>query len=126
MEIPKGHQAVMPYLMVEGAARFIHFTQQVFQAVLTYATNRDESELLKHAEITINGSVIMFCDATEQWKPQTANFFVYVEDADHTYKTALDNGAESVMELSDQSYGRTCGVRDPVGNVWWVTSIQQA
>ncbi len=124
MEIPKGHQAVMPYLILEGAERFIRFAQQVFNAMLTYTANRDDTQLLKHAEVAINGSTIMCCDATEEWKPQPGSFFVYVEDADSTYQTALNNGARSVMELSNQSYGRTCGVSDPCGNTWWITSIQ--
>jgi uncharacterized glyoxalase superfamily protein PhnB len=72
----------------------------------------------------IDGSTIMLADATEQWKEQTANLFVYVENADKAYNTALENGATSLMELSDQSYGRTCGVTDPVGNVWWITSMK--
>ena len=41
MEIPKGHQAVMPYLMVEDAAKFIEFTKDVFDAELTYRGERD-------------------------------------------------------------------------------------
>jgi len=28
------------------------------------------------------------------------------------------------MQLSDQSYGRTCGVKDPCGNSWWITSVE--
>ena len=51
--------------------------------------------------------------------------FVYVEDADETYKKAVENGAETVMPPDDQPYGRSCGVTDPFGNVWWITSITE-
>lgn len=78
-----------------------------------------------HSEIQINGSTIMFCEATEEWKVQPANLFVYVENADASYKKAIDAGATTIMELNDQDYGRTCGVEGPVGNVWWITSIQE-
>ncbi|WP_160717824.1 VOC family protein [Chitinophaga solisilvae] len=124
MEIPKGHQAVMPYMMLSDAAGFIRFTEKVFGAMLTHTTNRDNTDKIMHAEIQIAGNTIMFCDATEQWKEQTANLFVYVPDADTTYHTAIDNGGATIMELTDQHYGRTCGVKDPVGNVWWITSVK--
>lgn len=67
----------------------------------------------------------MVTDETKDWTVQNANLFVYVPDADETYKKALDNGALSLMELSDQDYGRTCGVTDPFGNIWWITAVSK-
>ena len=58
-----------------------------------------------------------------EWKPATANMFVYVDNADARYKKAIDAGSETVMEPADQDYGRSCGVTDPFGNVWWITSV---
>ena len=124
MNIPKTHQAVMPYLIVADAAKLIDFAKKVFDAALNFTELRDDTEKIRHAEIQIDGSTIMLADATDEWKQQPANLFVYVEDADQTYNSALENGATSLMELSDQSYGRTCGITDPVGNVWWITSIK--
>jgi PhnB protein len=125
MEIPQGHQAVMPYLMLRGAGAFIEFTQKVFSATLSTTRMREDGATVMHSEIEIGGSTIMFCDATEEWAPQTANMFVYVQSADATYALALAHGATTVMELSNQDYGRTCGVADPFGNVWWITSVTQ-
>lgn len=122
MKIPAGHQTVMPYLILEKAALFIEFTQNVFDAKLTHHSMRDEI-LLGHCEIQIGGSTIMFSDASPDWESQTANLFVYVDNADERFKKALDAGATVLMELSDQDYGRTCGVSDPFGNVWWITSV---
>ncbi len=76
-----------------------------------------------HAEVTLNGSTIMVTDEITDWAKQTANLFVYVPNADETYQKALENGAVSLMGLSNQDYGRTCGVTDPFGNVWWITSV---
>lgn len=123
MNIPQGHQAVMPYLMLPDAAKFIDFTKAVFNASPGMQRLRDDGNTIMHAEINIGGSTIMFADATAQWTPQTANMFVYVDNADATFQKALDNGATVVMDLSDQDYGRTCGVSDPFGNVWWITSV---
>lgn len=122
MKIPAGHQTVMPYLILEKAALFIEFTRNVFDAKLTHHSMRDEI-LLGHCEIQIGGSTIMFSDASPDWESQTANLFVYVDNADERFKKALDAGATVLMELSDQDYGRTCGVSDPFGNVWWITSV---
>ncbi|MGY0036345.1 VOC family protein [Pedobacter sp. NJ-S-72] len=125
MNIPKKHQAVMPYLMLKDALKFIDFTKEVFHAELIEDMHKlkEDGTGVMHSEITINGSTIMFCDASAQWPPQNANLFVYVENADKTYKKALEAGAESLMGLSDQNYGRTCGIKDQFGNVWWITSV---
>jgi uncharacterized glyoxalase superfamily protein PhnB len=50
--------------------------------------------------------------------------FVYVDNADEIYQKALQEGAVSIMEPADQSYGRSCGVEDPYGNTWWITSVK--
>jgi len=126
MNIPNGHQVVMPYLMLNGALKFIDFVKIVFDAKLNNNMHklREDGISVMHSEISIGSSTLMITDATEQWPAQTANLFVYVNDADETYKRAIDKGATTVMELSNQDYGRTCGVTDPFGNVWWITSVR--
>ena len=126
MNIPNGHQVVMPYLMLNGALKFIDFVKIVFDGKLNNNMHklREDGISVMHSEISIGSSTLMITDATEQWPAQTANLFVYVNDADETYKRAIDKGATTVMELSNQDYGRTCGVTDPFGNVWWITSVR--
>ena len=121
MNIPTGHSAVMPYLMLEDAAGFIDFIKAVFDAEITHESMRDS--IVGHCEAQISGGTIMFSNSRDEWKPQTANMFVYVENADETYAKALEKGAETVMPPDDQEYGRSCGVTDPFGNTWWITSI---
>jgi len=121
MKIPEGHQAVMPYLMMDDAAAFIDFIKTVFGAEMTQESIRDG--IVGHCEARINGSTIMFSNSRGEWKAATGNLFVYVDDADETYQKALDRGATSVMEMADQDYGRSGGFSDPHGNVWWVTSV---
>ncbi|WP_291148756.1 VOC family protein [Flavobacterium sp. UBA7680] len=123
MNLPAEHQTVMPYLILKGASQFIDFTKNVFGASETHSKALREDGTIMHAEITLNGSTIMVTDETQDWSKQTANLFVYVLNADKTYLKALENGAVSLMGLSDQDYGRTCGVTDPFGNVWWITSV---
>ena len=123
-KIPGNYQTVMPYLIVKDAAKFISFMQTVFNATETYKAMRDENTIM-HAEIMIGGSTIMFADSTETYGARNAGMFIYVDDADETFKKAIDNGVTVVNEMSDQSYGRSGGVTDPFGNTWWITSINK-
>ena len=114
----------MPYLMLDGASKFLDFTTKVFNGVVTQTHfQEDEPNLIKHSEVSINESTIMFCDSRAEWPAKPASMFVYVENADDTYQKALAEGGNSIMEPADQDYGRSCGVEDPCGNVWWITSV---
>jgi PhnB protein len=124
MKIPGSHQTIMPYLIVDGAEKFIDFTKKVFNAEEIFKGMREDGRTVMHAEIQIGSSTIMFADTTDQYKSRPAGLFIYVEDADETYKTAIARGATIVTELSDQDYGRTGGVADPFGNTWWITSVK--
>ena len=121
LNIPEGYQRIMPYLIIKNAPAFFGFTQKVFGATERYKAMRDET-LIMHAEISIGGSVIMFADATEQYTERPAGMFIYVDDCDAVYQKALENGATSITEPGDQSYGRSAGICDPFGNTWWLTS----
>ena len=121
LKIPENYQTVMPYLVLENAARFISFMQRVFDAKETHKTMRDE-QIIMHGEIEIGGSTIMFADSTDQYTICNAGMFIYVPNADVAYNKALENGATAITSLSDQAYGRSGGVLDPFGNTWWITS----
>jgi uncharacterized glyoxalase superfamily protein PhnB len=123
MKVPNGHQAIMPYLMLNEAGKFFDFVQTVFDAKESSRTLREDKKTIMHSEIQINGSTIMYCEATEDWKQQNTNLFIYVVNADVAFNKAIEAGAKTIMPLTDQDYGRTCGVEDPFGNRWWITSI---
>ncbi len=125
MNIPEHNQTVMPYLILKNAADFIRFTQSVFDAVeIEKVRSMRDDKTIMHSEIMIGDSTIMFADSTEEFNQRTAGLFIYVENADETYEKAIDEGATTIMELSNQPYGRTCGVTDPFGNIWWITSVK--
>ena len=121
-KIPPNYQTIMPYLIIPDASGFITFTQKVFNAIETHKTMRDE-KIIMHGEIMIDDCTIMFADCTEMFKPRTAGMFLYVINADETYKKALELGATSIQKPSDQPYGRSCGILDAFGNTWWITSL---
>jgi uncharacterized glyoxalase superfamily protein PhnB len=72
----------------------------------------------------IGESTIMFADVTDKYKTQTAGLFVYVDNADETFKNAIEEKATIITPVSDQPYGRSGGVTDPFGNTWWITSVK--
>lgn len=123
MNIPQGYQTVMPYLILKNAQKFIEFTQKVFDAKENKENKamRDENTIM-HDEIVIGNSTIMFADSTEEYGIRNASFFICVDNADETYKKAIDAGATVLREVADQSYGRSGGIKDPFGNDWWITS----
>ena len=121
-KIPENYQTLMPYLILRNAEKFIAFTKDIFSAIEITKVMRGEN-IIMHAEIMIGESTLMIADATEGYEPQTSGLFVYVDNADSTYKKAIDLGATIITPLSDQPYGRSGGILDPFGNTWWITSV---
>lgn len=121
LNIPDGYQQIMPYLILKNAAGFIDFMKHAFGAEEKLREMRNETTIM-HAEIKLGNSTIMFADSTDQFSPQNAGLFIYVEDTDDTYKKALAAGATSIQPPVDQTYGRSAGVKDPFGNTLWITA----
>lgn len=120
MELPKGHQDVMPYYIIPDAHKFHSFLKEVFEAKELQTYLNDDGSIM-HAEVQIGKSTLMFGNSDGQWKPMTSSVFVYVENVDKTFAKALKEGAVSLMEPEDKDYGRSCGLKDSFGNTWWLT-----
>jgi len=120
--IPEGYHTVTPYLVVDGAERVLEFIRRTFQTQERYSMPSEDGKI-RHAEIQIGDSVVMLSDPTEQWPAMPSTLHVYLEDCDAAYRRALEAGGVSVREPEDQFYGdRSAGVRDPGGNIWWVST----
>ena len=123
--IPDGYHAVTPYLVVQGAAKLIDFLKQAFGAQEIERLTRPDGAI-GHAEVRIGDSVVMMGEACGEWTPMLGALYLYVNDADATYKRALQAGATSTMEPTDQFYGdRSAGVKDPAGNQWWIATHKE-
>ena len=121
MKQPDYYNTVMPYLILNDPEGFLDFTRRLFDAE-EMMISRDEKGGMRHGEIRIGDSAIMFGQSGGEWKTQPAGLYIQVSDCDASYKKALVLGAASVMEPSDQDYGRNAGVADPFGNTWWLVS----
>ncbi len=121
MKIPEGYQTVMPYLILDNAIAFFNFTSEVFGAK-EKSKHLDDKGGLIHGEITFGDSTIMFGQASEQWGVQNSGLYINIDNADEVFANAITKGASVVQPMSDQVYGRTGGIKDPFGNVWWITT----
>ena len=120
--IPEGYHSVTPYLVAKGADTLLDFVKKAFGADETVRMPGPGGSI-GHAEVRIGDSVVMLADASEESPATRSVLHLYVEDSDATYGRALEAGGESLREPTDQFYGdRMAGVRDPVGNSWWIAT----
>ena len=114
---------VIPYILVNGAARAIEFYRKVFGAEETGARFTDPAGKVGHAEITIGNSRIMLADEQPpEYRFAPITFHLRVDDADAVVARATAAGATLARPVVDQPYGDRSGVvLDPFGHSWMVS-----
>ena len=124
MKIPEQYQhAVIPHIMVDGAAEAIGFYIAAFGASEYFRLGGDAGRIV-HAEIGIHGHTLMLGDADAPFAPPGAAgtsvaLHVYVSDVDGLTARAVSAGAELLSRSADMPYGaRQSMLRDPFGHVW--------
>ena len=129
---------VNPYLTIDGAADAIEFYKKAFGATENHRMPAEDGKRLMHAEIAINGGVVMmsdnfpeFCADGEVTMPtlenpapiQVALHFKGPADVDAIYARAVGAGAKSVMEPADTFWNaRFAVVADPFGHRWMLNA----
>jgi len=121
MNIPSTYLPVMPYLILDDAAAFLEYAKRVFNATEQMIVPDEERRTIRHGEIRIHDAVIMFANSMEQWKQKTAGMFIYVDNLDRVYTTAIEQGGLSLDKPQKKEYGYSAGFEDPFGNQWWIT-----
>ncbi len=120
--IPDGFHTVTPYLLVAGVPKLIEFLKKAFGGEETECLAMEDGTVM-HAQVKIGDSIIMLGDPRGRCEPMPMSLYLYVPDTDAVYQRAIEAGGESVMEPADQFYGdRNAGVKDPVGNTWWIAT----
>jgi uncharacterized glyoxalase superfamily protein PhnB len=75
------------------------------------------------AEMTIDDAVILVSDGGGLRDASPVFLYVYVEDADATWRRAIDAGARTIEPPADMPYGdRRATVQDAWGNTWQVAT----
>ncbi|MBV9889372.1 MAG: VOC family protein [Rhizobacter sp.] len=120
--IPDGYPAVIPYLMVPDAERFIAFLSTVFCARLTEQLRRPDGKI-GHTEVRVGDSMIMLSETAEGYPATPVMLHFYVDDVDATFRRAVAAGGTVVAEPTNQFYGdRSGGVKEPSGNTIWIAT----
>ena len=124
--IPDGFHTVTPYLVVSGVSTLLEFLKQAFDAQEILSPMLRSDGRVGHAEVKIGDSIIMMGEPMGDMQPMPGSLYLYVQDTDAVYQRALQAGATSLMEPADQFYGdRSAGVKDAVGNQWWIATHQE-
>ena len=115
---------VVPYLLVDGAAKAAEFYKRAFGAEIAAMLPPDDQGRTCHLHLYINGSSLMFGDPMPEQgcplvPPQGFNLMLMVDDIESAFKRAVEAGAEVVMPVAKMFWGDTYAqVRDPFGITW--------
>ena len=120
-----------PYLTVKDAAKAITFYKKAFGATESTRMAAQDGKRLMHAELAINGGMVMLSDefpehggvpapSTKSPAPvATAVHFAKPAEVDATYKRAVKAGCTSTMEPQDTFWdARFAMLADPFGHRW--------
>ena len=122
---PEGYHSVTPYLIVNDAAKALDFYRDAFGA--TELFRLPMGDRVAHAETRIGDTIFMLSD---EWPDMgalspnsrggaTANFMIYVEDADAAHAKAVKAGARADRPVKLEFWGDRIGtVVDPFGHKW--------
>jgi PhnB protein len=118
--VPAGWHTVTPRITVDGAADLVEFLKHTFGATGDFRSDRP-------SEMRIGDSLIMVTNVGLR-ESMPAFLYVYVDDADATYRRALEAGAAALEDPQDMPYGDRRGmVKDRWGNVWQIaTHLQES
>lgn len=117
--VPHTYRAITPILIAPGAQRLIDFMAAAFGAQVRGDVFRMPDATIGHAEVEIEGSLVMVSDASAEYPALTTGIHLYVPDVDATFAAAVAAGASVKQEPADQFYGdRSAIVHDPAGNMW--------
>jgi PhnB protein len=121
MYIPPGFNTVTPYFFVRDAEGFVTFLVDALGGEETCRSMRPDGRI-QNVQVRLGTSTVMVSEAVEKYPPMQAAYYLYVENADQSMQRALDHGAKLEMKVGDMPYGdRQGGVRDPYGNIWWIS-----
>lgn len=114
-----GFHTVTPYLMVEDVEPVVAFVKAAFHASERYRAGGAAGGT--HVEVQIGDSMLMIGGNAPGSESVPASLFLYIDDVDAAYQSALAAGATSIIEPGENfQEERGAGVRDPFGNSWFM------
>lgn len=128
--IPEGYHSITPFLIVKNCADAIEFYRNAFGAEEHFRMNMPDGKV-GHAELKIGDSVFMLADEFPEMKslsPKSiggspVSMYVYVQDVDAMFNTAVTAGAVALDGVKDQFWGDRHGrLEDPYGHLWSIAT----
>ena len=121
MHVPQGFGVVTPYIFVDDADRYVAFLVSALGGVEVGRSTMPDGRIA-NCQVRFGSTTVMVSEASEQFPASKAAFYLYVENADAAMARAVTGGAEAIMDVADMPYeDRQGGVRDPAGNIWWIS-----
>lgn len=124
--VPANYPICAPYLCIRDAAAALEFYKKAFGATERMRM-ADPSGKVMHAEIDVQGGVIMLADefppmgfhSPQHYGGSAVTIHLYIADVDSFVAHAGANGATVPEPPKTQFYGdRSAKVIDPYGHVW--------
>jgi PhnB protein len=129
--IPSGYHAVTPSLTLKDSKKAIEFYKKAFGATVLDLFPNLTGQGIMHASIQIGDSIMMLGDEMPGMSSKSAeslgnspiSLYIYVPDADATFKQAVSAGATVVYPVADMFWGDRAGnLKDPFGYQWMVAT----
>jgi PhnB protein len=134
MPMPKT-MPLNPYLTVKGAADAITFYKKALSAKEMHRLPADDGKRLMHAEIEVNGGIVMLSDEFSEFpgskapaagRPSSVSIVLHFpkpEKVDAAFKQAVSAGCKAAMEPADTFWeARFAVVSDPYGHSWMLNA----
>lgn len=124
--VPKGTQAVIAYLHIEGLDQALDFYPKAFGGTEQVRLNGPDGKAM-HGEIELEGCRVYMGEADpqrgarspKQLGGNSSGMMVYVANCDATIKRAVAAGCKLLMAAQDMFWGDRIGqVADPFGHTW--------
>lgn len=120
MTAPSGFATVTPYFFVEDAPVFRRFLVEGLGGIESLCSM--DGDRIANCQVAIGNTTVMLSEAGRGYPAMPASYYIYVDDAEVAMARAKAAGAAEVMAIADMPYGdRQGGVRDPHGNLWWIS-----
>jgi PhnB protein len=128
--IPEGYHTITPSLFVRNAADAIEFYKKALGAQELMRMKNPDGKI-GHAEIKIGDSIVFLSEEMPNMgakSPQTlggasGSLYLYVEDADKSFKQAIQAGGKEKMPVTDMFWGDRYGqFIDPYGHTWGLST----
>ena len=120
---PENYNSLSPYLIVDGANRFMELLRQVFNAQEKRKYLRKDGSIM-HAEMSIDDSIVMIADSTQDYKANKCMLHLYVPDSTATYQRAIEAGCQAIGAPVNKEGDpdKRGAFHDFAGNYWSVST----